>query len=197
MRNELLEFRKNAILGKIGQPLCDDFKAAWRRCGDDKESLVRLALMQQSQPYLSTACHENLGLSKQYILSNFGEYINGKKTFHDVDGVKGYTYRIYVGYGGRISDTPDVTGLMWCDGATIDIEKSKCPVLYVSNGSDVPIVCSGYNSPKIYLFDDSSVTIDESDDTCDVIAYNYGNGTVSTGKYCLKEPKVFNKQLKL
>ena len=75
----MLTFKRNALLGNIsGQPLCADFKSAWRLCGNDKEMLVRLALMQQSQPYFSTACYKNLGLSKDYIKENFSEYINGR-----------------------------------------------------------------------------------------------------------------------
>jgi hypothetical protein len=197
--DELLEFKKNAILGKIsGQPLCEEYKAALRKCGNDKEMLVRLALQQQSTPYVSHACYESMGLTKEYILSNFGELINGKRIFENVEGVDGYTYQLYVGYDKDFEITADVTSLMWCDGSQIVIPQTKCPTLYISNSSDVHISCEGYNSPKIYLFDDSVVTIEDCDDTCGVIIYKYSdNATVNTGKFCLKEPKVFNKELRL
>ena len=195
----MLTFKRNALLGNIsGQPLCADFKSAWRRCGNDKEMLVRLALMQQSQPYFSTACYKNLGLTKEYILENFSEYINEKRVFNDVEGVNGYTYQLYVAFNGDLKAIADVTSLMWCSSTQVLVSATKCPVFYISNSSNVHISCEGYNSPKIYLFDDSVVTIDDVDETCDIIIYKYSEkATVELGKFCLKEPKVFNKELRL
>lgn len=199
MDKELLKFQKSALLGEIsGEPLCQKYKQAWRMCGDDKEMLMRLALHQQSQPYLSHACYENLGVTKEYILKNFGKYINGKKTFDDVEGVKGYTYQMYVDFSKTFTATSDVTGMMWCDGATAVIEKCKCPTFYVSNGSNVHFSLDGFNSPRIYLFDESVVTIDDGDKDCEVIVYKYSNrAEVKIGKFCLCNVKIFNKQLKL
>lgn len=198
MDKDMLTFQKNAILGKIAQPLCQPYKQAWRACGDDKEMLVKLALSQQSQPYFATACYQKLGLSKEYILKNFKDYINGNKTIEDADGVKGYTYQIYVDYKDDISVTCDVISLMWCKDITLTINATKCPVLYISNASNVNIVCEGYNSPRIYLLDESKVTIEDCDENCGVTVYRYSdNAVVEEGKYCLGKVKVFNKQLKL
>lgn len=199
MKDELLEFKKNSILGKVsGQPLCQDYISAWRKCGNDKEMLVRLALQQQSTPYVSHACYKHLGLTKEYIIENFGEYINGERTFENVEGVDGYTYQLYVGYDKDFEITADVTSLMWCDGSQIVIPQTKCPTLYVSNSSDVHISCDGFNSPRIYLFDDSCVTIDDSDENTDIIVYKYDSrANVDVGKFCLGKVKVFNKELRL
>jgi hypothetical protein len=197
--DELLEFKKNAILGKIsGQPLCEEYRASLRKCGNNKELLVRLALMQQCIPYLSHACYEKIGLSKKYILENFGEYINGKKVFDDVEGVSGYTYSLYVGFEDVFSVSTDILACMWCNCPQLTIEASKCPVLYISNYSDIHLCLDGYNSPRIYLFDESKIIIDDADDTCDIIVYKYSNkAEVELGKYCLGNVKIFNKQLKL
>ena len=199
MKDEMLIFKKNALLGKISaEPLCMQYKQAWRACGNDKEMLVRLALSQQSIPYMSHACYANLGLTKDYILENFSEYINGKRVFNDVEGVNGYTYQLYVAFERDFKAVTDVTSLMWCNGPQVLISATKCPVFYISNSSNVHISCEGYNSPKIYLFDDSVVTIDDVDETCDIIIYKYSDkATVELGKFCLKEPKVFNKELRL
>lgn len=197
--DELLDFKKNAILGKIsGQPLCEEYRAALRKCGNNKELLVRLALMQQCTPYLSHACYEGMGLTKEYILNNFGEYINGKRTFSDVEGVNGYTYQLYVGFERDFKAVADVTSIMWCNSLQVEIEATKCPVLYISNSSDVHISCDGFNSPRIYLFDDSCVTIDDSDENTDIIVYKYDSrASVDVGKFCLGKVKVFNKELRL
>jgi len=197
--DELLEFKKNAILGKIsGQPLCEEYKAALRKCGNDKEMLVRLALMQQCTPYLSHACYESMGLTKEYILNNFGELINGKRTFENVEGVDGYTYQLYVGYDKDFEITADVTSLMWCNGSQIVIKPTKCPTIYVSNKSKVRLVCDGYNTVSVKLFDESELIVEDMDASSEVVVYKYSNkASVELGKFCLKEPKVFNKELRL
>lgn len=197
--DELLEFKKNAILGKIsGQPLCEEYKAALRKCGNDKEMLVRLALMQQSTPYFSHACYEKTGLSKEYILANFDEYINGERTFDNVEGVGGYTYQLYVGYDKDFEITADVTSLMWCNGSQIVIESTKCPTLYISNKSDVYITGEGFNAIRVYLFDESVVNLDDFDEESSVLVYKYSkDARVEIGKYCLGKVKIFDKELKI
>lgn len=199
MENQLLEFQKNALLGKVsGEPLCAEYKKTWRSCGDDKEMLVGLVMQQQSIPFFSHACYKRLGLTKKYILDNFGDYINGNRTLEDLDGVKGYTYQLYVAFERDFKAVADVTSLMWCNSPQIEIEASKCPIFYVSNNSDVHFSLDGYNSIRIYLFDDSKVTIDDADETCDVIVYKYNNKSdVELGKYCFGKVKIFNKTLRL
>lgn len=197
MDRDLFMFYKVALEGKLTTPLCSEYKSAWRKCGDDKEMLVKLALKQQSIPYLSHACYERMGLTKEYILNNFGELINGKRTFEDVEGASGYTYQLYVGHNDGFAVEADVTSLMWCN-STLIIDTGKCPVIYASNRSDIHLVCEGYNTPRVYLFDESKLTVDDCDETCSVIVYKYSEGAgVAAGKYCLGNIKEFQKQLKL
>lgn len=195
----MLMFQRNALLGKIStEPLCSEYKFAWRSCGDDKEMLVKLSMQQQSIPFFSYACHKNLGLTKDYIKEKFKDYINGNKTFDDVEGVQGYTYQLYVDYGGDFKAVADVTSLMWCNCPTVEIEPTKCPLLYVSNNSEVHLVLGGYNSARVYLFDESRVVVDDADETCDVIVYKYDNKSdVELGRYCFGKVKIFNKTLRL
>ena len=198
MKDELFEFRKNALLGNIsGEPLCEHYKQAWRLCGNDKEMLVKLALMQQSSPFFSHACYRKLGLSKEYILKNFAEFINGRRTFEDIEGASGYTYQLYVGYDDDFDISADVTSIMWCNSSIV-IPKTKCPTLYISNYSDAHVVLDGYNSPRIYLFDESKVTIDDCDKTSEVLVYKYDSrADVVLGKFCLGSVQIFNKTLRL
>lgn len=195
----MITFKRNALLGNInGQPLCSDFKTAWRMCRNDKEMMVRLALMQQAIPYFSTACYESMGLTKEYILNKFGELINGKRTFENVEGVDGYTYQLYVGYDKDFEITADVTSLMWCNGSQIVIEPTKCPTLYISNRSNVHIVGDGFNTVNIKLFDESKITVEDIDKDSEFIVYKYSdNAAVEEGKYCFGKVKVFNKELRL
>lgn len=195
----MLTFKRNALLGNIsGQPLCSDYKSAWRKCGEDKEKLVRLVLQQQSQPFFATACNLGLGLTKDYILDNFGELINGKRTFEDVEGVSGYTYQLYVGYKKDFDITADVTSLMLCNNPQIIVKQTKCPTIYLSNNSDVNLVCEGFNTVNVKLFDDSKVTIDDCDENTEVIVYKYSNrAEVEQSDFCLGKVKIFMKTLRL
>lgn len=200
MDSQMLTFKRNALLGNIsGQPLCADFKSAWRRCGNDKEMLVRLALMQQSQPYFSTACYKNLGLTKDYIKREFKDYINGY-VIKDADNVDGYTYSLYVdwNYDNDLDIKTDVSSLMWCVDTNIIVPKCKCPTIYISNSSKVRLICNGYNTVNVKLFDDSKATIEDADGESKVIIYKYSDkAQVELCKYCLADVKVFDKQLKL
>ncbi|MBQ3945855.1 MAG: hypothetical protein II670_09665, partial [Alphaproteobacteria bacterium] len=174
-------------------------KAAWRKCGNDKEMLVKLALQQQSLPFFSMACFKNLGLTKDYIKKEFKDYINGY-VVNDADGVKGYTYGLYVDwdYENDIDVNVDVCGIMWTVGANVVVQETKCPVLYVSNRSNLHLVCEGYNSVNIKLFDNSKITIEDLDENSNVVVYKYSDGaSVELGEYCLGKVKVFNKKLRL
>lgn len=198
MDKQIFEFQKNALLGNIsGEPLCTQYKQAWRACGEDKEMLMRLALSQQSLPYLNHACYENLGLSKEYILANFSDYINGKMLFEDVEGVRGFTYEMYVGYAEQLHVRADVTSLMWC-ACEVIVPKTKCSRLYISNNSDVHLLLGGYNSPSVYLFDESRIVIESADKDSSVIVYKYSNrASVEISDKSLANVKVFDKSLRL
>lgn len=196
----MLSFKRNALLGNIsGQPLCADYKSAWRRCGEDKEMLVRLVMKQQSIPFFVTACNKNLGLSKDYIKQEFSEYINGH-TLMDCDDVAGYRYGLYVDwdYENDIDVSTDVCSIMWTVGANVVVPQTKCPTIYISNHSNVHIVGDGFNNINIKLFDKSIVTIEDLDNESEVIVYKYSDDAkVEIGEYCFGNVKEFNKKLKL
>ena len=198
MIDEMIKFKKNAFDGVLCDPLCDEYKREWYNAGADKEELVRLCLRQQSIPYFATYCYNKKGLSKRYITSTFGDYINGY-TIHDADMVGGYTYGLYVDYSydNYIIVDKDVLHIMWSK-CNVDIPKTKCPILYVSNKSNLSISCDGYNSVKIYLFDESNILLDDVDYDTDICVYKYSKDCdVILGKYCLGKVKEHRKELRL
>jgi hypothetical protein len=199
MDRGMMEFYKAALQGAITNPLCAEYKNEWRKCGDDKEKMVMLALRQQSLPYLITHCYNGKGLTKEYILDTFPDFINGKRTILDADLVKGYSYSIYVDFKAISKPDTDVTAFMWCDCPQVEINTAKCPTFYIGCGSEIHLVCNGYNSPHIYLFDDSKLVIDDADDTCSFVVYRYSDkATVERGKWCTTDNiKIFDKTLRL
>ena len=199
MDNGMMQFYKAALQGAITNPLCAEYKNEWRACGDNKERLVKLVMRQQSLPYFITHCYQGKGLSKEYILKTFPEFINGKRQILDADNVKGYSYSIYVDFKAICKPDNNVSAFMWCSNPQVEIKAAKCPIFYIGCGSEIHLVCNGYNSPLIYLFDDSKIVIDDADETCSFSIYKYSkDATVEFGKYCTSENiKIFDKELRL
>lgn len=191
--NEMMFFQKNALLNN----LCGEWKNMWKARKNNKEQLVRLSLMQQSIPFFASYCYNGNGLSKDYILGEFKDYINGK-ILQDCDDVKGYSYRLFVGYTDDIRPQADITHLMWSDIPIYVVERYKCPILYISNKSTVSLIADGYNYIRVYLFDESELVIEDLDEESTVIVYKYSDKCkVTKGKYCLGKVNEFEKQLRL
>lgn len=200
MDKELFMFYKAALEGELTTPLCSEYKSAWRKCGDDKEQLVRLVMRQQALPYFVHYCYNGKGVTKEYIMDAFGNYINGKYYGLNVDGVDGdYKTEIYVGDKGILSPSANVLCAMWCNSLTFEIRPAKSPFLYIACNSDVHISCLGYNSPRIYLFDESKVTLDDVDMESSVTVFKYSDGcVVEKGDFCISENiKEYRKELRL
>lgn len=193
--DELLRYYKNSIIGG----LCDEYKGYWRAASNDKQKLMKLVLSQQSLPHFLHHCWNGDGLSKKYILDNFGEYINGRDIIYDADGVQGnYTYQLYVDYNDT-TEPADVNAFMWCDDAVVEMPTSRCATFYVGCNTTLHLSMNGYNNARIYLFDTSEVVFEEADKTCSATVYEYSDQCVTQlTKYCLSEKiKVHRKQLRL
>ena len=198
MKDEMFEFRKNALQGALTSPLCKEYNVEWFANSNDKEKLVALALRQQSCPYFAHHCYMGKGLSKEYILREFGDYINGH-TILDADIVKGYMYGLYVDYdydnGLLVED--DVVHLMWTKNEVV-VPTSKCPTIYVSNKSEISLVGNGYNNIRIYIFDESKIFVDDIDEESNVTIYKYSDScVVEKGKFCFGKVNEFRKELRL
>jgi len=189
------EYYKNALLAD----LCTEYKGLWQAASKDKRKLVDLALSMQAIPHLLTFAHEGNGMTKESLMNDFGDYINGRYTAMDVDGVKGgYKSELYVGYNGILSHADDVLCIMWSTIPLMEIKATKAVKIYVGCSSDVRIVCGGYNNVTIMLFDDSKVTLSDIDEESNVTVFKYSDQCdVTIGKYCMGKVKEFRKELRL
>lgn len=192
--DEMFMFRRNALLANI----CGEWDALWRACGTDKWKLVKLSLMHQSIPFFADYCYRGEGLSKEYIQREFADYINGNCTFDDADDVKGFTSQLYVGFSGVFTASANTTHLMWCDDTTINVEATKCPILFLSNKCDVELGCDGYNNVMVYMFDECRIKFCNFDETCSATVYKYSDRcVVERGLFCLSDKiKEYSKDLK-
>lgn len=191
--DDIFRYRKNAKL----DGLCDDWDKMWAACHNDKEKLIRLAMMQQSFPHFVTYCYNGRGVSKEYILREFSNFINGK-IFYGCDNVDGFSYSMYVSYKEGIATNVDVSYILWTTDVDVIVPLTKCSSLFVGCKSDINISLEGYNSIRIYLYDESKVTIDSGDNNSDVTVYKYSSDAkVEVGRYCLSSVRVFDKDLRL
>lgn len=195
MNGELFKYYKAALVNG----LCSDWKGYWQAAGDDKLKLITLAMSQQAIPHVVSYAYNGIGITKEYIETEFKDYINEKTKILDADGVDGYTYALYIAQNRILRPSVDVSSLMWCKDITIELKTAQCGFIYVSNNSDIRLVMDGFNSPRIYLFDESTITIEDADETCSATIYKYSDKCkVNYGKYCLsKRIKEFNKELRL
>lgn len=197
--DELFKYKKAALVNG----LCGEYKGYWQAAGTNKRKLMTLALSQQALPHLMTYCWNGDGLTKKYILDNFGEYINGHDIIYDADGVQGnYTYQLYVDYNATqdtITEPADVNAFMWCDNPIVEMPTSRCVTFYVGCNTTLHLSMNGYNNARVYLFDTSEVVVEEADKTCSATIYEYSDQCVTQlGNYCLSEKiKVHRKQLRL
>lgn len=194
--NDLDRYYKEALL----DGLCGEYKGRWASCHGDKEKLVRLVMAQQSLPHFISYCHQGRGLGKEFILEEFKNFINGKYTGIDVDGVEGnYKTSLNVAENAIFKLSDDVSAFMWSTIPSLQIEGCKATKLYVGCSSEVHLVCDGYNSVTVMLFDDSVLYLDDVDEESSVTVYKYSDESrVEIGRFCLSQ-KVhqFRKELKL
>lgn len=199
MEDKMFEFQKNALQGVLTDPLCAEYRNDWRVAANDKRKLVDLVMRQQSLPYFFEHCYKGKGLTCEYIKENFADYINGKYRGIDVDGVKGdYKTELYVGYEGVFSPSDDVLALMWSTIPSLEISPCKATKIYIGCNSHVTLTCDGYNSIVVMLFDDSSLTLDFSDENTNVTIYKYSaTSSVNMERFFLGKVKIFEKTLRI
>lgn len=191
--DDLLNYRKNAI----NDGLCEEWNKKWSACRNDKDKLMRLALMQQSIPHVFTYAYQGKGLSKEYLLEDFKDYINGR-VFYDCDNVQGYTYQLNVDLKHDWTITTDVSAFMYCEDRIVTIPQCKCPTIYVGCTSDIHLALDGFNSVRVHLYDDSRLVVEDADEESNVIVYRYSDDArVECGKYNLGDVREFKKDLRL
>jgi hypothetical protein len=138
MNNELLTLKRNAVM--LG--LCDGYKVKWNEA-KGKKDLVDMALDANGVEFMAKSIAEGWGLSKRYILGNFGDYMNNNY----VRDKGGYTSKLYVDYGGDIFQPATLNLLVGCNTSLLVPEGSVCKI-YVCGRSNVRINCVG----KCYVY---------------------------------------------
>lgn len=155
MDNELLTMKRNAVM--LG--LCGKYKGMWDNA-ESKKSLMDIALDANGVEFLCEACTDGWGLSTEFLLKEFSDYVNGNY----MSNRNGYTSAMYVGYG-RYAEMPPYDGIVSTTTLTVLIDctifltipKYTVCKIYVCRGCDIEIKCSGKCDIYVYGNDTSIV----------------------------------------
>lgn len=120
MKSDILALKRNAL--RLG--LCGEYKAKWDGARD-KGGLMEIALDSNGVEWVCQMANKGV-LGKDMVLSDFGEYINGKY----VRKKGGYTSELYAYYNGTIT---------------------LRTTLLVIMGGDVEVVVPEYHVGRIYV----------------------------------------------
>lgn len=132
MRSDILDLKRNAL--RLG--LCGEYKAKWD-VARDKKDLMGIALDSNGVEWVCQMADAGV-LAKETVLSDFGEYINGKY----IRNKGGYTSEMYVCYNGAITLR---TTLLVVMGGDVDvfIPENSIGRIYVCCGAKVRLSGKG------------------------------------------------------
>lgn len=142
------QFRRNA--DRLG--LCDTFAQKWSACRSKKQ-LYDLACDVNSLAYLADMIARGYGLSPEYLLKEFGQFLNGKCIYNK----DGYSSCIYC-LPEECEIRPDTTAcLIICHDGEIVVDRPICELYLVY----CDCIIRGNGIAKVHLYNSSIVNPDE------------------------------------
>lgn len=123
--------------------LCGQYKTMWDACRNKKD-LIDMALDANGVEFMADSIAFGWGLSKEYLMKEFGDFINGK--YQRNKG--GYKSRMYVGYEEDITIDSTITLLVGCKGKVI-VPCSMVGNIYICGGCDIDVK----NDGVVYLYE--------------------------------------------
>ena len=193
MNKEIFLFYRDAL----ARNLCREYSNELKKNLEDKKKLFEMSLRQQSIPYFATACYQKWGVEIDFLKKEYKDLINGKYRALNCDGVKEYGYELWCDNSQSLNVNSDVLHAMQCN-CEMTIPKTKCPIVYISNRSNIKLKGNGYNSIRIYLFDESTVELDNFDEDSNILIYKYSKDCqVNISDGCNSKVKQFDKELRL
>lgn len=133
--DEMEHFRRNA--DRLG--LCDTFAQKWSNC-KSKKQLYDLACDINSLPYMADMIAKGYGLSSDYLVREFGQFLNGKCIYRS--NKDGYTSQMYCQYDGDEIEVK-TTALLLIDVHNVRVVADRICEIYMVN-SEVEIVGRGH-----------------------------------------------------
>lgn len=163
--NETLENFKSE---SINRGLCKSFTDRWQKM-QTQDDFITFSLDPKSISYIALSTYEGWGLTTSYILEHFSNYINGREVPNSDSSL------FCMATGGY--PILKLENNIMQSNISLDIPKTKCPILHINNGSDVTVNAQGFNTIKIYMYDTSKVKIN-IDNSCRVFVMNLSKDAV-------------------
>src|SRR5574344_2118435 len=158
--------------------LCSSFAILWGQC-KTKEDYVKLSLIPQSIPYVATSSYEGWGLSTDDICNNFSHIINGKKNNKNK----------------KIRE--NIIHIMETLNSTFVVEKTQCPMIYVSNNSNIKIEANGFNTISLFVFDNCFVDVSNIASNTKILITKYSSNCTVVSNENNDNITYFNKPLNI
>lgn len=133
----ILELKRKAL----AMGLCGDYKEKWGNSTTHRD-IIHLATDVNGADFLCASAEKGWGLSKDFILQNFPEYINGKYIARQGKD-KGYTSEIFIGYSGKITARTTILIVLYSD-ATVQVPKNHVCKIFAARNPNINIQCEGY-----------------------------------------------------
>jgi len=146
--SDLLMLKRKAVA--LG--LCGEYKGLWDSA-QSQEELLRIALDANGIEFVADSIAFGWGLSKDYILKHFSDYINGEYTCRQ----NGYNSELFVGKEGDVTVSSTLNLFAYCGKLKINIPKNFVCKLYVCGGGDVSIDNCG--DIELYVYGDCNVGV--------------------------------------
>lgn len=133
----ILELKRKAL----AMGLCGEYGEKWADAATQKE-LVDLASDINGADFLCSSVAKGWGLSKDFLLRNFGDYINGRYVSRH-GGTKGYTSEVFIGCDGEIRARATILIILYSNVTVYVPENHACRVFAAGN-TNIAIQCDGY-----------------------------------------------------
>src|SRR5574344_512659 len=177
--------------------LCSSFAILWGQC-KTKEDYVKLSLIPQSIPYVATSSYEGWGLSTDDIYNNFGHIINGKKTIKNIDGIENTKGALFLRYDNKNKKIREnIIHIMETLNSTFVVEKNQCPMIYVSNNSNIKIEANGFNTISLFVFDNCFVDVSNIASNTKILITKYSSNCTVVSNENNDNITYFNKPLNI
>lgn len=131
----ILELKRKAV----AMGLCGDYKTKWDNAMTIKQ-LLDIASDINGADFLCASVAKGWGLSKDFLLKNFGEYLNGK---YKANIDRGYDSEIFVGYTGKIVANATILTILYADNVNIRIPKNHMCRIFAACNTKLEILCEG------------------------------------------------------
>ncbi len=162
-----LDFFKNEALNRS---LCSTAVSDWAN-SVSKEDFFEFSLKPSSIPYMSLAMREGWGLSVEYIIKEFADFINGKETAEVALKDRTISGQMYVGFEGKREVNASIVNVV---NSNIYITtKRYATSIHVNNDSHVTLELPDDCFITIYLYDKSTIRLVNTNNHQKVYIYDY------------------------